>query len=169
MTNKRFNKPTVKLRKKDARIYAHLDKNSYDYEIFLLERTIKSRNRVLDSLKVLNNNKVIVIDYIGDNNGRVFELSYVFFKDKILELAYKSPEENECYVKDVSNKDFSRNYLKYFVDVHKHFDKENFEDIEKKIDFGGFVYFNVTMSLNNKVAFFTITTDSIGNHVNRIK
>ena len=167
ITNCNLNKPTIISTKKQLRKNPYLkdDKIYVTSEKYLLSRRIKIRNKILDSLNVLNNyTKLIIVDHLWDSNGKQLEANYFSFGNKLLEVKYEYENPEKHYIKEISQ-DKSQHINK----IINYFDKANLNDINGEIDFKSFVFYNVTVLIDKQIGYYEITTDSIGNKIKRIE
>jgi hypothetical protein len=162
-----INKPTIKSTNKQLRNNPYLkdDKIYLESEKYLLSRRIEIRNKILDSLNILKSyTKLIIVDHFWDSNGRQLEANYLLFGNKLLEVKYEYENPEKHYIKEISQ-DKSEHINK----IINYFNKANLNDINGKIDFISFVFYNITVLINKQVGYYEITTDSIANNIKRIE
>lgn len=170
ITKSKINEPTIKYSKLEADEYFADDKIMFDEEMYYLDKRIDTRNKIIDSLNIIHNNKIIIIDKIGDNNGKRYEINYFFFDDKIIEISYNNFVDNKITskVSEISKDYFEKNYSKDIVKVYDYFNKESFNDVKGDISFNNFVYFNVTLVLKDKVGYYKIISSEEGYKVTKL-
>jgi hypothetical protein len=167
ISNCNINKPTIKSTKKQLRNNPYLkdDKIYIESEKYLLSRRIEIRNKILDSLNILKDyTKLIIVDHFWDSNGRQLEANYFSFSNKLLEVKYEYENPEKHYIKEIP-----LDKSKHINKIINYFNKDNLNDINGEIDLKSFVFYNVTVLINKQVGYYEITTDSIGNKINRLE
>lgn len=144
---------------------AELNKQTVKEETYYFSRSIELRNKVLDSLDILKSKKLIIIDAIKDFNGRRSESTYFFYDNKILIAGYTGNTQlkgDHSYVIETSKNLLKEEHSDDVLNVNDYFNKDTFNQVQGAISFNHFVYFNVTLILNEEIGYYTIRSDSEG-------
>lgn len=148
------------------------DIDAINEETYYFDRKIALRNKIMDSLQILKkNNRIILIDAEYDFNGTRRDISYFFYDNKLL-VGYftttlnKKNSDNESleisHVVESSIASIKEGNPEDILTVYNYFNKDNFKKIKGTINFGHFVFFNVTVVLNKEIKFYTIRSNKNG-------
>jgi uncharacterized protein YcfL len=95
-------------------------KRAVDEEDYYFDRNIEVRNKIVDSLDLLQKEEFIIVDSRSDNNGKRAESSYFFYNEKIIYAWFKR-EDN------VSNGEVFTKYTPKIENISRQY-------FEKKLD-----------------------------------
>lgn len=175
LTISQINKPAKEYFKKQlekqVQEYPEYKKETVENETFYFNNRLNARKAILDSLDILKNSKIIIIDKVGDNNGKRYEISYIFYGDEILKVDYPntSDKKDNHTVYKMSKSELENNSTKDVLEVYNYFNKNNFKEVKGDISFNNFIFFNVTLVLNNEVGYYEITSNSDGFKVEKLR
>ncbi|MEN2399348.1 hypothetical protein GKZ90_0006140 [Flavobacterium sp. MC2016-06] len=162
--------------KQEYKDFPDISKQIVEDETYYFDKKIEIRNKILNSLNILKNKRIIIIDVVRDFNGRRNEASYFFYNNKVMIAEYTLIEEkkngrtiinNIPYIKSSSEESLKSNSDDVIV-LYNFFNKNNFDEIRGEIAFKQFVYFNVTVVIANKIAYYIVRSDSSGYRVTKL-
>lgn len=139
-------------------------------EKFFFENRIKIRNKVIDSLNVLQNDNVIIIDRVGDYNGQRKEASYLFFDKKIISASHDIVEDNskgDSYFKEIpvieetSYQSLNDTHETDILEIYNFFNNRDLKNNESTFDCSTAVTksYYITVVLNKKVSYYFLKRD----------
>ncbi|WP_369014636.1 hypothetical protein [Flavobacterium anhuiense] len=160
--------------KKEYRDFPKISNQIVDDETFFYKRRMKLRNKIIDSLNILANNKIVIIDDFTDINGEQIESTYFIYNNVLLLLNYKKDEkQGQIYYKPVVIKTVLGKLEEYNADeirtVYDYFNKSDFNGINGGIEFKKFVSLNITVIINKRVGFYLIRSNKQGSTVTKLE
>jgi hypothetical protein len=169
---KNYFKNKISKIKQEYRDFPEISNQIVDDETFFYKRRMKLRTKIIDSLNILNNDKIIIIDEFIDINGEQKESSYFIYNDIILLLNYKKIEkQQQVYYKPYVVKKTKDELDEYneneIATVYNYFDKSDCNKIQGEIELKKFATLNITMIINNKVRFYLIRSNKNGSEVTK--
>jgi hypothetical protein len=125
------------------------------------------RGKVIDSLKMLNYKKSLIIESTKDLNGLIATTQYFFFGNKIYSAGYDTeivtkdgkgvvvkeiPVIEEVFIKDLKAK-----YQNDILEIYNHFNQDTFSKIKDSFDCTpSFGSYKVTLMIGNKIGYYGV-------------
>lgn len=132
-------------------------------ERFFFENRIKIRNKVIDSLDVLKNDNIIIIDKVGDYNGQRKEVSYLFFDKKIIVAKYETTQDNKeiPVIEEITEQQFSYSFKTEILEIYNFFNSNDLKNGKSIFDCSTLVTksYYITVVLNKKVNYYFLHRD----------
>lgn len=130
-------------------------------------QTLALRGKVIDSLKMLNYDKSVIIESTKDLNGSIVIVQYFFFNNRIYSAGYNTEivtKNGESFVtnevpiiNETTFKDLKTNYQNDILEIYNHFNKDNFSLIEDSFDCTpSFGSYNVIVIIRNKIGYYGV-------------
>lgn len=175
MTLSKINKPSYKIFKKEIQQIKSFNiqfiesdpeavKVAVNEEEYYFYRNIKMRNKILDSLNLLQKEQLIIVDSRSDNNGKRVESSYFFYDEKIIYVWFKRDDNvfnGEVFTKytqqieNVSRQYFEKN-LDGLYDIYKVFEDSN--KIPSQLESGSErTSYLITVVRDKKVNYYSVS------------
>lgn len=129
---------------------------------FQFNKTMALRDKVIDSLKMLNYDKSVIIESTKDLNGTIVTVQYFFFDNKIFSAGYNKEivtlDGNEVpIISETTFKDLKANYQNDILEIYNHFNKDDFSEIVDSFDCTpSFGIYNVTVIIGNKIGYYGV-------------
>jgi hypothetical protein len=132
-------------------------------ERFFFENRIKIRNKVIDSLDILKNDNLIIIDKVGDYNGQRKEVSYLFFDNKIIEAKYETKygAKEIAIIEELTEQKFSDSYKTEILEIYNFFNDNDLKNSKSTFDCSSSITksYYITVALKTKVNYYYLLRD----------
>lgn len=161
-----FNRSINQL-KRSNKIFIQNVSNTLNSEIeeetYFFKRKIEIRNKIIDSLHLLDKNRIMIIDSRKDSNGERIESAYFFYEDKTISASFikrDSIVRNEVFVKYIPEiKEITKqNLMRNFFDINQIHEVFDFNKIPATFEGGSNnTSYWVTIIRDKKISYYSVS------------
>lgn len=169
VTIDKLNKPVYKDFKKNIKISYNEYKvypsstdsyrEYYENDKYEVDRSIKFRNKVIDSLNLIDKEKWLLVRLNGTNYSGAYEKTFIFFDSKCVYYSLPKPDDSLNFiVKECKIEELLKQNNKDILYIYESFENGSFDKIKIEPDTNPLLRYKIIFVKNKKISSYKLNS-----------
>jgi hypothetical protein len=136
-----------------------LFENYYSNEKYEIDRSVKFRNKVVDSLNLIDKDKWLLVRLNSTNYSGAYEKTFIIFDDKCVYYSLPKPDDSLGFiVKECKVEELQKLNNKDVLNIYKSFEDGNFDKIKSEPDTNPLLSYKIISVKDKKISSYKLNS-----------